>query len=184
MTGKQDSQDEDGRPDWVDETARLTRVAVSGDDEARKKRDDLAAERGYEARVRDDGTLVLHPDDWLDEDGVVDMEAFDADEAYEVPLNGGGFEEARRKNEALLDEFEGEGVGEAEVFNARAFAEFCENHHAVAVENVCEEHVEEFLNDYYIRNVWADEDAEERVEESLRALLEAADRDDLVQATK
>jgi hypothetical protein len=176
--------DEDRRPDWVEEAARLARVAISGDDGARGRRDELAGEHGYEARVRDDGTLVLHPDDWLDEDGVVDMEAFDAEEAYEVPLDGGGFEEARRKNDALLNEFEGEEVGEGEMFNARAFVEFCENHHAVAVENVGEDHVEEFLNDYYVRNVWADEVAERCVEGSLRSLLREAGRDDLVQATK
>lgn len=181
MTGE---EVEDERPDWVEEAARLARVAASGDDEARKRRDEVAAERGYEARLRDDGTLVLHPADWLDEDGVVDMEAFDADEAYEVPLDGGGFEEARRRNNALLDEFTDGDVDEKDVFNARAFVEFCENHHAVAVENVGDEHIEEFLNEYYVRNVWSDEEAEDRVDESLRGLLREAGRDDLVQATK
>jgi hypothetical protein len=166
------------RPDWVDEAVRLTRVAASGDEAAREERDELAAEHGYEARLRDDGTLVLHPDGWLDEDGVVDMEAFDADEAYEVPLDGGGFDEAREANDALLDGFVEE-ADDAVAFNARAFAEFCENHHAVAVENAREEHVEGFLNDYYVRNVWADEEAEERAEESLRAILSEAGREEL-----
>jgi len=176
-------------PDWVNEAARLTRVALSGGDgmgdEARTRRDEVAAEHGYEARVREDGTLVLHPADWLDEDGVVDMERFDADEAYEVPLDGEGYDDARAANDALLDGFrEEKEVTEADVFNARAFAEFCENHHATAVENVGEEHVREFLDEYYVRNVWASEEAEERVEESLRLLLSEAGRDDLVQATK
>jgi hypothetical protein len=182
MTGE---EGENGRPDWVEEAARLTRVAVSGDDEARKRRDEVAAEQGYEARLRDDGTLVLHPADWLDEEGVVDMEAFDAGDAYEVPLDGGGFEEARRRNDGLLEEFgDREDIDEKDVFNARAFVEFCENHHAVAVEKVGEKHVEEFLNEYYLRNVWADEDAKDCVEESLRGLLKQAGREDLVQATK
>jgi len=175
------------RPVWVEEAARLTRVALSGDErrrkEAREERDELAAERGYRAWVRDDSTLVLHPEEWLNDDGVVDMEAFDADEAYEVPLDGGGFEEARAANDALLEGFEKD-ASEQDVFNARAFAEFCENHHATAVKNVSEKHVREFLEEYYVRNVWAPEDAEERVEESLRLLLSEAGRDDLVYATK
>jgi hypothetical protein len=171
------------RPSWVDEAARLSRVALSGDDvmreDARTERDELAAEHGYEARVREDRVLVLHPAGWLDEDGVVDMDAFDADEAYEVPLDGGGYDEARAYNDTLLEEFE-EDASEADVFNARAFAEFCENHHATAVKNVSEEHVHEFIDDYYVRNVWASEEAEERVEESLRLLLREAGRDDLL----
>jgi hypothetical protein len=167
-------------PDWVNETARLTRVALSGDDEACERRDTLAAEHGYEARVREDGVLVLHPADWLDEDGVVDMEKFDADEAYEVPLDGRGYDEARDANDSLLDTFEENGeVCEEDVFNARAFVEFCENHHATAVENVGEEHLSEFLDEYYVRNVWASDAAEERVEESLRLLLSEAERGDL-----
>ncbi|MDZ7688361.1 MAG: rnhA operon protein [Halobacteriales archaeon] len=177
------------RPDWVNETARLTRVALSDDDEmreeARTRRDEIAGERGYEARLRDDGVLVLHPAEWLDNDGVVDLEAFDADEAYEVPLDGEGYGEARSSNDTLLDGFEEmDGTEEDDVFNARAFAEFCENHHATAVENVSEEHVREFLEDYYVRNVWASDEAEERVEESLRLLLREAERDDLLYATK
>ena len=171
------------RPSWVNEAARLSRVALSGDDvtreDARTERDELAAEHGYEARVREDRVLVLHPAGWLDEDGVVDMDAFDADEAYEVPLDGGGYDEARAYNNTLLEEFEGD-ASEADVFNARAFAEFCENHHATAVKNVGEEHVREFIDYYYVRNVWASEEAEERVEESLRLLLREAGRDDLL----
>lgn len=176
---------EDGLPDWVDEAARLTRVALSGDEGARARRDALADEHGYEARVREDGVLVLHPAEWLDEDGVVDLDVFDADEAYEVPLDGGGFSEARASNGALLESFEErEDTADADVFNARAFAEFCENHHATAVENVGEEHIRLFLNDYYVRNVWASDEAEERVAESLRLLLRESGRDDLLYATK
>ena len=173
------------RPSWVNEAARLTRVALSGGGEARRRRDALAEEHGYNARLRDDGVLVLHPKDWLDEDGVVDMEAFDADDAYEVPLDGEGYEDARSSNDTLLGGFEEmEVTEEADVFNARAFAEFCENHHATAVENVSEEHVREFLEEYYVRNVWASDEAEDSVEESLRLLLREAGRDDLLYATK
>lgn len=168
----------DGSPDWVKEAARLTRVALAGGEDALQRRDEIAAEHGYEARVRDDGTLVLHPDDWLDENSVVDMEKFDAEEAYEVPLDGGGYEEAYEKNERLLREFEKD-ADDADLFNARAFVEYCENHHAVAVENASEEHVRGFLDDYYVRNVWADDEAEERVEESLRSLLREAGRGEL-----
>jgi hypothetical protein len=187
MTGVDEGGGEpnvDGRPDWVDEAARLTRVALSGNDDAREERNDLVSERGYDARLRDDGVLVLYPADWIDEDGVVDMEAFDADEAYEVPLDGGGFDDAREKNEALLDEFVEE-VDDSVAFNAREFAEFCENHHAVAVEDASQKHVDRFVNDYYVRNVWTNDEVEERVEEALGALLREAGRDELADyATK
>jgi hypothetical protein len=166
------------RPDWVEEATRLTRVAASGDDEALQRREEIADEHGYEARLREDGTLVLHPADWLDENGVIDLEEFDADDAYEVPLDGGGFEEAREKNDRLLGRFERD-ASEEDAFNARAFVEFCENHHATAVENTSEDHLREFLEEYYVRNVWAPEEAEDCVEESLRDLLTEAGRDDL-----
>lgn len=166
------------RPEWVEEAARLTRIAASGDEEARQRRDEIANEHGYEARLREDGTLVLHPTDWLDENGVINLEAFDADEAYEVPLDGGGFEEAREKNDKLLQRFKKE-ASEADAFNARAFVEFCENHHATAVKNANEDLLREFLEEYYVRNVWAPEKAKENVEESLRGLLVEAGREDL-----
>jgi len=177
--------DEEERPEWVEEATRLTRVALSGNEEAREERDVLAEENGYVARERDDGVLVLHPNDWL-EDGVVDLNAFDADEAYEIPLEGRGFEEAREENDEVLDSFGAE-ADEVDVFNVRSFAEFCENHHSVSVENATAEQVEEFVNDYYVRNVWPTDEAEGRLEESLRLLFEFVGREDLkevAQATK
>lgn len=179
-------EDDGERPDWVKEATRLTRVALSGNEDARKERDKLADEHGYVARERDDGVLVLHPDDWI-EDGVVDLDAFDADEAYEIPLEGRSFEEAHEANDAVLDEFSAD-AHEADLFNVRSFAEFCENHHSVAVENATTEQVDEFVNDYYVRNVWATDEAEERLEESLSRLFEFVGREDLngglTQATK
>jgi len=174
-------QDSD-RPEWVDEAVGLTRISMSGDEDARKKRDSVAKEHGYTARQRDDGVLVLHPEDWI-KDGTVDVSAFDADEAYEIPLNGRGFEEAREANNAVFEEFL-PGSEEADVSNVRAFAEFCENHHSVAIENATAEQVSEFLNDYYVRNVWLSEEAEDRIESSLKKLFEFVGRKDLIDTTQ
>jgi len=175
--------DEGERPDWVDDAVRLTRVALSGVDGAREERDAVAEDRGYEARERDDGTLVLYPQAWRRPDGTVDLDGFDADDAYEIPLEGGDYDEAYDANDPVLERFESE-ESDVHASNVRYFVEFCENHHAVAVENATVDHVEEFLGDYYVRNVWASEEEREAVDESLRILFRRVGREDLIQATK
>lgn len=178
------TENDSGRPDWVDEAVRLTRIGMSGNDEAREKRNRIAEQNGYVPRERDDGVLVLHPEDWI-EDGVVDLDAFDADDAYEIPLDGRGFEEAREANDAVVEEFAtGTETDEADVFNARSFCEFCENHHSVAIENATAEQVDEFINEYYVRNVWASQEAERRLESSLEKLFEFVGRKDLIDTTQ
>ncbi|OYR67462.1 hypothetical protein DJ71_21710, partial [Halorubrum sp. E3] len=87
----------------VDEAERLTRLAREAEsaeptpeieqaaDQYRERRDALAAEYGYTARVRDeDDALVLYPDEWMEE-GTVQLDRVeDTDRAVEVLLSGPG----------------------------------------------------------------------------------------------
>ncbi|MDY6780911.1 MAG: rnhA operon protein [Halobacteria archaeon] len=167
--------------DWVRRAAKLTRLArySEDEDELLDERDEMVEERGYRARVREeDSTLVLYPDDWVEDGEVVVERIDDTDEAVEVPLRRGGeeYDDVRDTNDEILGGFEEE-FDEKHFVNARAFAEFCENHHTVPVERVTAEHVDEFLAEYYPRNVWVHDETEEVVEESLRLLLDYVDTD-------
>lgn len=171
----------DRHTDWVHEVVGLARAAVGGGRDASEldRVRDVASDHGFRARLRDDDVLVLHPDGWLDEDGVLRGDV-DPDEALEVPLgDSGGAEEARERNDELLDGFERE-VGDEDVwFNVELFAEYCETHHGVAVDEVTARQLEEFVDEYYPRNVWASESAEEKLERSLQALGRYLESEDL-----
>ena len=85
-------------PDEVVEDAeRLTRLAREAVDDAeaaayRADRDDRLADHGYVARVRETDastTLVLYPDDWIDDEGLVRVDDVeDTSRAVEVLLDG------------------------------------------------------------------------------------------------
>ena len=117
----------------------------------------LAAENGFVARLRDDETLVLYPDDWV-VDGKVDLERIDdTDRAYEIPLSekGESWEDVHSYNSDVIEKLsEMEEITETEVSNAEYFVEFVENHYILPVDEVSQKHVREFLEDYYPRNVW------------------------------
>ena len=91
--------DEEELPDDVAARARtLTRrmrEAVDDEERAayREERADLLAEHGYVSRVREDDTgetLVLYPEEWVD-DGVVQVDRIeDTDRAVERSLSGVG----------------------------------------------------------------------------------------------
>ncbi|ELK45575.1 hypothetical protein D320_21161, partial [Haloferax sp. BAB-2207] len=83
--------------DVVSEAERLTRLArdaVDPDEAAayRSARDDVVGEYEFRARHREeDDVLVLHPDEWVDDDGIVDpAEIDDVDRGIERPLSGTG----------------------------------------------------------------------------------------------
>lgn len=162
--------------EWVREAVRLTREALTGDDDARTERTELVRRNGYRARFReDDRVLVLYPDDWV-EGGEVDFDEIDCvDRAIEVDLEREmEWSDARRENEEVLREFE-ERFSDPYVYNARAFTEFLENHYSTSIHGATERQVEEFLGEYYPRNVWPPEEAEGCVEESVELLLETAE---------
>lgn len=171
----------------VDEAERLTRLARDAADGAeaeayRRERAELLAEHGYEARIREEETgevLVLYPAGWL-EDGVVRTDWIeDLDRGVERRLDGPGdpeewtaIDEHNRELAAAVADEHGPDHGA----NARAFAEFMSNHYARRVESASREEIEEFLTEYYPRNVWPSETQRAVVEESVELLL-AAGRD-------
>jgi hypothetical protein len=171
--------------DLLAEIERLTRVArrVPDDAEAeayRERRDELLAEEGFTARVRSEDTrdvLVCHPEEWL-EDGVVRTDRVDdLDRAAEIALSGPGdpdeWEDVQAHNHAVASTVR-ERHGDAHGENAAAFADFMSNHYAKPLEEATPEEVEQFVGDYYVRNVWPSEAAEAVVEESVQRTLALA----------
>jgi len=177
--------------DAVDEAERLTRLARAAERRAdaendaaeeaelyRERRTALAADHDYEDRIRDeDDTLVLYPEEWLEE-GTVQFDRIEETErAVEVSLSGPGdperWQEIADHNDALVDAVaESAPTHEA---NARAFTAFASNHYAKPAEDLTSEEVREFLDDYYPRNAWPSEADASLVEESVRKVFEAAD---------
>jgi hypothetical protein len=149
----------------VDEAERLTRLARRVGDPAEAAayeddRDRLLADHGFVARVREtDDTLVCHPAEWL-EDGVVRTDRIeDTGRAAEVTLSGPGsdpWDEVATHNAAVVDRVRERADGDAAVHaaNARALADFADNHYAKRVDELTVEEVAEFRAEYYPRNAW------------------------------
>lgn len=179
--------------DAVAEAERLTRLArvaeegntgVAGDalaeaDAYRERRATLVAEHDYESRIREeDDTLVLYPEEWL-EDGVVQFDRIEeTDRAVEILLSGAGdpdqWQEIADHNDALAAAV-AEEHGEIHGANARAFAAFVSNHYAKKIEQTTNKEIEEFLTEYYPRNAWPSEAEASLVEESVEKLLARAE---------
>lgn len=168
----------------IDEAERLTRLAreASDDTEAatyRRERDSLLADHEYTARVRseEDDTLVLHPEEWV-EDGTVHPDRIDdVDRGIERALEGHGrgeeWETVAKQNRDLADvvaQSHGDGHGK----NARALADFANNHYAKPIEQLTAGEVEEFLTEYFPRNAFPTDDQKAVVEESVRLTFAAA----------
>jgi len=176
-------------PDTVPEETKaraeqLTRRARTAVDEReaaayREERERLLAEHGYTARVREEdrAVLVLYPAEWV-ENGTVQLDRVDdVDRGVEVPLEGPGEDAAwetvaehnREVVEAVREEH-----GPVHGANAEALAEFCNNHYAKPVEKLTPAEREEFLTDYYRRNVWPTDEQKAVVEESVSLAVETA----------
>lgn len=190
--------------DVAAEAARLTRLAgdagargaVAGPnenggretvpDEAtvyRDRRETLLEQFGYVARVREEreggATLVCYPAEWLDDEGLVRLDAdLDTSRAVEISLDGpgeqGDFETAAAANDELVDAVR-EAHGEVHAANARAFADFMSNHYARPATSAAAREVREFLDEYYPRNAWPTDAQAAVVEESLRYTFEVVD---------
>ena len=170
--------------DVVTEAERLTRLArqATEPEEAaayEARRAEILDGHDFRARLREaDDTLVLHPQEWLDE-GTVQFERIDdTDRAVEVSLSGPGdpetWDEVERHNADLVAAVESE-HGPVHAANARVFADFAGNHYAKRIESVTAAELEEFRTEYYRRNAWPSDEQKEVVEESLRLLFETAD---------
>ena len=177
--------DEEELPDDVAARARtLTRrmrEAVDDEERAayREERAGLLAEHGYVSRVREDDTgetLVLYPEEWVD-DGVVQVDRIeDTDRAVERSLSGVGsadWETVEAHNRAVAERVRAE-HGEVHGGNAHAFADFMSNHYAKRVETATPEEREEFREEYLPRNAWPTEAQREAVERSLRLVEKVA----------
>ena len=168
----------------VGEAERLTRLArEAAVEEAaaayRERRDGLVSDHDFIARVRDeDDTLVLHPDEWV-EDGVVQFERIeDTDRAVEVSLSGpdhgAEWETVEAANQAIVDAVES-AHGPDHAANVRAFADFMSNHYLKRVDDATEAEREEFLTEYYRRNTWPSEAQESIVAESVDLVDDVGD---------
>ncbi|UIP00230.1 rnhA operon protein [Halobaculum sp. CBA1158] len=168
----------------VEAAERLTRLAREAVDDAeadayREDRDRRVGEHGFTPRVRDeDDTLVLYPEEWV-EDGTVQIDRIeDTDRAVEVSLSGAGDPDdwtAIEEHNAAIVERVAEEHGDPHRANARAFADFMGNHYARPVESASADEVQEFLEEYYPRNTWPSEKQRDTVRASVRYVFEAAD---------
>jgi len=187
--GTDDERVPDIPADAVDEAERLTRLARAAerrDDDAaaeeadvyRERRERLVEEHDYQTRIRDeDDTLVLYPEEWM-EDGVVQLDRVEnTDRGVEVTLSGPGdperWQEIADHNDALVDAVADEAP--AHEANAKAVAAFAGNHYAKAIEKLTAEEIREFLDEYYPRNAWPSEAEASLIEESVRKLFAAAE---------
>jgi len=170
--------------DAIEEAERLTRLAeeaaVTDAAEAyRERRADVVAEHDFTARVREeDDTLVLYPDEWV-EDGVVQFEAIeDTDRAVEVSLSGpdhgAEWEAVEEQNRAIVDAV-ADAYGQAHAANVRAFADFMGNHYLKPVTDATLAEQEEFLTEYYPRNAWPSREQESIVAESVDLVVGGLD---------
>lgn len=170
----------------VDRAERLTRLMREAVDPAEREayrtdRQELLAEYGYTARVRedDDGeTLVCHPAEWT-EDGVVQVERIDdTDRAAEVTLSGtgdgGDYDTVAEHNRAVAETVR-EKHGDVHGATAEAVADFMSNHYAKRIEAASEAEREEFRTEYFPRNAWPSDEQRERLEQSLDVIFDVAD---------
>ncbi|EMA61253.1 DUF7108 domain-containing protein [Halorubrum distributum] len=181
----------------VDEAERLTRLAREAEsaeptpeieqaaDQYRERRDALAAEYGYTARVRDeDDALVLYPDEWMEE-GTVQLDRVeDTDRAVEVSLSGPG-DADRYREVAAYNEAVAEAVAEREADvharTAETFAAFMSNHYVRPVDDATPKMRAEFREEYLVRNGWPTDEQLAVADESLSVIESvAADVDESV----
>jgi len=172
--------------DTVEDAERLTKLArqLGNSDEAdayRQRREEALAAHAYTARVREeDETLVLYPDEWLDDGTVVLDRIEDTDRAVEIPLGDahdeGTFEEIEAHNDALVEAV-AEEYDPEHAENVRAFADFMGNHYLARVDSATDEQIEEFTTEYYERNAWPDKKQQEVVETSLEHVFAVSEAD-------
>lgn len=173
--------------DVVEEAERLTRLAREASDESERdaylsRRAELLDDEEFESRVRSEDSrevLVLHPTEWLDDGTIRPDRIEDTDRAVEIPLTGPGDPDdwgaVHEHNEDVVERVRAN-HGELHGDNARALADFMENHYARPIESATAGELEEFRTEYYPRNVWPTEEQREIVDRSIAIVFETADR--------
>lgn len=179
-----DDPPEDALPEPVAEEAeRLTRLARDAVDPgeataARDTRESLLGDHDYLARERDDDVLVLHPAEWVDDEGSVRVELVDdTDRAVEIPLEApnddADWDAVDAHNRAIVATVR-ERHGDVHGANAAAFADFMGNHYLKPMEEATERMRAEFLAEYFPRNAWPDDEQRSLVEESVERTMAVA----------
>ncbi|OLZ40865.1 rnhA operon protein [Natrinema saccharevitans] len=171
----------------VEEAERLTRTARETPDENeaqahRERREDLLADHAFTSRIRDDegdDVLVLHPEEWHDEDaGVIRTDRIDdLSRAVEIPLEGtedpddwAAVDDRNRDLVAAVREAHGDVHGD----NAALLADFAGNHYAKPIASLTADELAEFREEYLVRNAWPSEKQREAIAESIELVFEAA----------
>ncbi|WP_411965600.1 rnhA operon protein [Haloferax sp. YSMS24] len=160
---------------------RLARDAIDPDERATylSARDELIGPYDFVARRRDeDDVLVLHPEEWVDDDGTVHpAQIDDVDRGIERPLSGTGedheWSAVEAHNAAVVEEVADE-HGTVHAANARAFADFLGNHYVRKIEMAGAPEVREFVEEYYPRNAWPTTEQRSLLSESLEFVFDAA----------
>lgn len=171
--------------DVIDRAETLTRRIRNAVDENeraayRDDRESLLETYEYRARVRKGETgetLVLYPAEWIENGTIRTDRISDTDRAVERAISGTG-------SEADWDEIDGHNRSIAEQVESRygaihgatavAFADFMSNHYAKPIEAATPEECEEFRTEYFPRNAWPSDEQRERVEESIRRIVDVA----------
>ncbi|WP_049909334.1 DUF7108 domain-containing protein [Halorubrum saccharovorum] len=167
----------------VDEAERLTRLARRTESEAaaafyRERRDELVEGHDYVPRLREeDDTLVLYPEEWM-EDGTVQLDRIETtDRAVEVSLSGPGdadrYREIAAYNDAVADAV-ADAHGDPHADTAESFAAFMSNHYVRAVDDATPDMRAEFREEYLPRNGWPSDEQLAVVDESLDVIESAA----------
>ena len=171
--------------DVVEAATRLTRLSRQVGDPAeadayRERRDAQLTDHEFTARVREeDETLVLYPDEWLDDGTVVLERIEDTDRAVERSLtasNEGSWKEIEAHNREIVDAVDAE-YGSPHTETVRAFADFMGNHYLGRIDNATDEQREEFTREYFVRNAWPSKKQREVVETSLSYITAVSDAD-------
>ena len=184
-----DADGSDLPEETIDEAERLTRLARNAVDESeqaayRERRANLLASHEFTGRVREDGgndTLVLHPEAWLDTDGVVRTDRIeDLSRAVEIPLEGAGdpddWAALDAQNRELVAAVRSE-HGDVHGDNVEALADFMGNHYARPIDSVSRDELAEFLSEYFVRNAWPSDEQRAVIDESIELLFETVDRE-------
>lgn len=185
--GRADREGEDLPAAVADEAERLTRLARAATDPDERAayesdRDDLVAEYGFRARVREDDTgetLVVHPAEWVEDGTVRPGRVTDTDRAVERSLSGPGdperWAEVDEHNRALAAEVRAD-HGDVHGDTAAALATFMSNHYAKPVERATADELREFSEEYFPRNAWPSDEQRAALEESIAVVFETAGR--------
>ena len=181
--------DGDGEPELpekvLEETERLTRLARKAaiEDERDaylRRRAEILTPHGYTARVReetDGDVLVIHPEEWHDGEVIRTDRIEELSRAVEIRLEGAAdpddWDSVDAENRAIVEEIREE-HGEVHAENAAVLADFMGNHYARPMASATEAELQEFLEDYFVRNAWPSEEQRAVIEASIELVFETA----------